>query len=180
MAIGSQRQVPSAPDRFLVLSMRLRDRRRSLGLTQQQVVRRLAAYGVTTTNKALSSLEHGAGIDAAKLPEFAAALDCTVTYLLGLTDDPANWQPENSLGPRTYRIDDRPGRRPSNDLASRAAQDVEGLDIAAASSGRVDATEAGADSRPTAATSWILGPYPAGSVSDAGGGSGDPADNAAP
>ncbi len=128
MAIGSQRQGPPTSDRFLVLTLRLRDRRRSLGLTQQQVVRRLASLGVVTTNKALSSLEHGAGIDAAKLPEFAAALDCTVTYLLGLTDDPSDWQPDNALSPRTHRIDDQPDRRPS------------------------------------AATSWILGPYPAASA----------------
>jgi transcriptional regulator with XRE-family HTH domain len=84
------------PDRYLTMTGRIRDRRRSLGLTQKQVVTRLAAQGVCSTNKALSSLEHGAGIDVGKLPELAAALDCTVTYLLGLTDDPASWQPERS------------------------------------------------------------------------------------
>ena len=74
--------------RHLVVSERLRERRRNLGLTQKEVVSRLRRIGVETTNKALSSLEHGAGLDVAKLPELAAALDCTLTYLLGLTDDP--------------------------------------------------------------------------------------------
>jgi transcriptional regulator with XRE-family HTH domain len=77
-----------------VVSQRLRQRRRELGLTQQQVVARLAEAGVRTTNKALSGLENGVGLDAAKLPEVAEALDCSVTYLLGLTDDPHRWNPD--------------------------------------------------------------------------------------
>lgn len=75
-----------AADRHLVVTSRLRDRRHQLGLTQKQVVTRLARHGVLTTNKVLSSLEHGAGVDVARLPELAASLDCTVTYLLGLTE----------------------------------------------------------------------------------------------
>jgi len=144
MAMGSEGRVPSAPGRFLVLSLRLRDRRRSLGLTQLQVVRRLEAFGVTTTNKALSSLEHGAGIDAAKLPEFAAALDCTVTYLLGLTDDPSAWQPDNPLGPPAHR-----GAEPSAASASPRLTQAPKLDP-------VDGH--------APATNWILGPYPSDSV----------------
>ncbi|MDQ4039326.1 MAG: helix-turn-helix transcriptional regulator [Actinomycetota bacterium] len=150
MSIGSEGRAPSAPDRFLVLSLRLRDRRRSLGLTQQEVVRRLADVGVTTTNKALSSLEHGAGIDAAKLPQFAAALDCTVTYLLGLTDDPANWQPESSRGPRAIPADDR---------SAVVAADPAAPDIRTAPHKRVAAARSAADDHRTAGTSWILGPY---------------------
>lgn len=65
-----------------------------LGLTQKQVISRLARLGIASTNKSLSSLEHGAGLDVAKLPELAAALDCTVTWLLGLTDDPHRWEPD--------------------------------------------------------------------------------------
>src|SRR5512142_43746 len=80
--------------RHLVASQRLRERRRSLGLTQKQVITRLARLGVASTNKALSSLEHGAGLDVAKLPELALALDCSVTWLLGLTDDPSCWEPD--------------------------------------------------------------------------------------
>ncbi len=80
--------------RQLLITQRLRQRREDLGFTQKQVVTRLARCGVHTTNRALSSLEHGAGVDVAKLPDLASALDCTVTYLLGLTDDPHRWEPD--------------------------------------------------------------------------------------
>ena len=89
--------------RHLVVSERLRERRRDLGLTQKEVVSRLRRIGVDTTNKALSSLEHGAGLDVAKLPELACALDCTLTYLLGLTDDPDQWQPDSGQWPESPR-----------------------------------------------------------------------------
>jgi transcriptional regulator with XRE-family HTH domain len=82
------------PGRQLLITQRLRRRRGELGLTQKQVVTRLARAGLHTTNRAVSSLEHGAGVDVAKLPELAAALDCTVTYLVGLTDDPHRWEPD--------------------------------------------------------------------------------------
>ena len=65
-----------------------------LGLTQKQVTSRLGRLGIASTNKTLSSLEHGAGLDVARLPELAAALDCTVTWLLGLTEDPHRWEPD--------------------------------------------------------------------------------------
>ena len=80
--------------RHLAITQRLRQRRDDLGLTQKQIVTRLARCGLQTTNRALSSLEHGAGLDIAKLPELARALDCTVTYLIGLTDDPHRWEPD--------------------------------------------------------------------------------------
>jgi transcriptional regulator with XRE-family HTH domain len=80
--------------RHLLISERLRHRRRELGLTQKEVVARLRRIGVVTTNKALSSLEHGAGLDVGKLPEIARALDCSLTYLVGLNDDPASWEPD--------------------------------------------------------------------------------------
>ncbi len=85
---------PGTTRRHLV-SQRLLTRRRTLGLTQQQVVARVGRLGMRTTNRALSGLEHGAGLDSAKLPELAHALDCSVTYLLGLTDDPGRWQPDH-------------------------------------------------------------------------------------
>ncbi|HEV2886520.1 MAG TPA: helix-turn-helix transcriptional regulator [Jatrophihabitans sp.] len=84
--------------RHLLITQRLRERRDDLGLTQKQIVTRLARCGLQTTNRALSSLEHGSGLDVAKLPELAIALDCTVTYLLGLTDDPHSWLPAESAG----------------------------------------------------------------------------------
>ena len=86
-----------------MISERLRGRRRELGLTQKEVVARLRRIGVATSNKALSSLEHGAGLDVCKLPELARALDCTLTYLVGLNDDPASWEPD---------FEHWPGRRP--------------------------------------------------------------------
>ena len=85
--------------RHLLITQRLRERRDDLGLTQKQIVTRLARCGLQTTNRALSSLEHGSGLDVAKLPELAIALDCTVTYLLGLTDDPHSWQPDEFPAP---------------------------------------------------------------------------------
>lgn len=83
------------PARQLLVNVRLRQRRAELGLTQKQVVRRLGRAGVATTNRALSGLEHGAGVDVAKLPAFADALECTITYLVGLTDDPQRWEPDH-------------------------------------------------------------------------------------
>jgi transcriptional regulator with XRE-family HTH domain len=82
-----------------VVGHRLRQRRRTLGLTQRDVAARLGELGATTTNKALSSLENGATLDAAKLPELARALRCSVTYLLGLTDDPRQWVPDRDAEP---------------------------------------------------------------------------------
>ena len=77
-----------------MVSERLRARRRELGLTQKEVVARLRGMGVLTTNKALSALEHGAGLDVAKLPELARALECTLTWLVGLTDSCQRWEPD--------------------------------------------------------------------------------------
>jgi transcriptional regulator with XRE-family HTH domain len=92
----------AAASRHLVITQRLRQRRDDLGLTQKQIVTRLAKCGLQTTNRALSSLEHGSGLDVAKLPELATALDCTVTYLIGLTEDPHSWEPDApiELAPR--------------------------------------------------------------------------------
>ncbi|MEU4294319.1 helix-turn-helix transcriptional regulator [Kribbella sp. NPDC026596] len=94
-----------AVDRHLVVSHRLRARRLQLGLTQKQLVSRLARRGIRTTNKTLSSFEHGAGVDVVRLPELAAALDCTVTFLLGLTEDPARWEPDRfSAAPDDHQV----------------------------------------------------------------------------
>jgi transcriptional regulator with XRE-family HTH domain len=92
-----------AADRHLILTHRLRARRLQLGLTQKQVVSRLARRGVRTSNKTLSSFEHGAGVDVARLPELAAALECSVTYLLGLTEDPLTWEPDGAREPGADR-----------------------------------------------------------------------------
>ena len=77
------------------VARRISERRRDLGLTQCDVVERLAALGVEATNRTLSAIEHGQGVDIGRLPELAVALDCTVTYLLGLTVEPLRWQPDD-------------------------------------------------------------------------------------
>lgn len=133
MAIAPDGRFIPGPDRHLLVTGRLRDRRHALGLTQKQVVTRLAALGVSCTNKSLSSLEHGTGVDVGKLPELASALDCTVTYLLGLTEDPRSWQPDTVLSWR---------RRPER-VAKSAPR-------TAAPLGTADT-----DHR----SGWILGPY---------------------
>ena len=75
----------------------MRERRLTQGLTQREVVGRLEERGVQTTNRALSTMENGRGLDLGLLPELAAALDCTVTYLLGLAADPHAWRPDRTL-----------------------------------------------------------------------------------
>lgn len=88
---------PPARERHWVCARRLRERRQALGLTQGEVVQRLAASGAAATNRAVSAMEHGSGVDIGRLPDLAAALECTVTYLLGLTDDPRRWEPDAPL-----------------------------------------------------------------------------------
>jgi len=83
-------------ERHWICAQRLRDRRRELKLTQLDVVAKLHAHGAELTNRALSSMENGRGLDLGWLPELATALDCTVSYLLGLTGDPARWTPDGS------------------------------------------------------------------------------------
>ncbi len=86
-----------ARERHWICAQRLRERRLSLGLTQREVVVRLQKHGGQTTNRALSAMENGRGLDLGLLPELAESLSCTVTYLLGMTANPASWQPENAL-----------------------------------------------------------------------------------
>jgi len=97
--------------RHHLISERLRERRRDLGLTQKEVVARLRRIGVSTTAKALSALEHGAGLDVAKLPEIARALECSLTYLVGLTDDPRSWEPDFEHWPGRRAPASRPHAR---------------------------------------------------------------------
>jgi transcriptional regulator with XRE-family HTH domain len=80
--------------RHWICAGRLRERRRELKLTQLDVVGRVHEHGVELSNRALSAMENGRGLDLGWLPELAMALDCTVTYLLGLTGDPARWTPD--------------------------------------------------------------------------------------
>jgi transcriptional regulator with XRE-family HTH domain len=87
----------AARERHWVCARRLRERRLTLGLTQREVVGLLLQGGNRVSNRSLSEMENGRGIDAGLLPDLAHALGCTVTYLLGLTADPSAWQPSEAL-----------------------------------------------------------------------------------
>jgi transcriptional regulator with XRE-family HTH domain len=124
------------PARQLLISQRLRQRRTDLRLTQLDVVTRLAGLGVQTSNRALSSLERGAGVDVAKLPELAAALECSVTYLIGLTSDPSRWDPDPARAPRARRARKAAprhggsgGARPAEPVESATASLIIGTEI---------------------------------------------------
>jgi transcriptional regulator with XRE-family HTH domain len=80
--------------RNLTCAIRIKERRRELGLTQAEVVERVARYGSRLSNQALSAIENGRRLAVGRLPDLAEALDCTVTYLIGLTADPHRWQPD--------------------------------------------------------------------------------------
>lgn len=86
-------------ERQWVCARRMSERRHDLGLTPRDVVDRLTSLGLATSNRTLSAMEHGQGVDVGRLPELAAALDCTVTYLLGLTADPHCWVPDDPGAP---------------------------------------------------------------------------------
>jgi transcriptional regulator with XRE-family HTH domain len=129
-----------------------------LGLTQKQVTSRLGRLGIDSTNKSLSSLEHGAGLDVAKLPELAAALDCTVTWLLGLTEDPHRWEPD-AMTPS------RPPRGPTRAaIAEDAAPPARGPDRPVGATEPAAAAAGGSAPSAPPLTSghrsgpWILGP----------------------
>ena len=80
--------------RNLACAIRLKARRRDLGLTQAEVVERVSRYGPGLPVQALSAIENGRRLAVGRLSDLAAALDCTVTYLIGLTADPRRWQPD--------------------------------------------------------------------------------------
>lgn len=98
MALASQDLHNLHKERHWTCARRMSERRHDLGLTQHDVVRRLEALGVCASNRTLSAMEHGQGVDVGRLPELAMALDCTVTYLLGLTASPESWLPDRSDG----------------------------------------------------------------------------------
>jgi transcriptional regulator with XRE-family HTH domain len=83
-----------ARERHWVCAQRIRERRRALELTQREVAGRLVLLGNPTTNRTLSAMENGRGLDLGLLPDLAVSLECTVTYLLGLSTDPHAWEPD--------------------------------------------------------------------------------------
>jgi transcriptional regulator with XRE-family HTH domain len=91
----------TAAERHWICARRLRERRRQLGLTQADVVTRMGGRDAPLTNRTLSAMENGRGLDLGRLPDLAAALDCTITYLVGLTGDPRRWEPDVPLTPDT-------------------------------------------------------------------------------
>jgi transcriptional regulator with XRE-family HTH domain len=82
----------TATQRHWTCGRRLRERRHALGLTQAELVARLGDEPAIS-NRSISTWENGRGLDFGWLPELATALDCSVTYLLGMTDDPQRWEP---------------------------------------------------------------------------------------
>jgi transcriptional regulator with XRE-family HTH domain len=80
--------------RNLTCAIRIKERRKELGLTQAEVVKRVSRHGSRLSNQALSAIENGRRLPVGRLPDLALALDCTVTYLIGLTADPRRWSPD--------------------------------------------------------------------------------------
>ena len=81
--------------RALGLGDRIAERRNALGLKQAQVVERLGKLGVLMSVATYSRYEWGKPtIEPHVLPALAMALECSVTFLLALTDNPAKWTPD--------------------------------------------------------------------------------------
>ncbi len=89
--------------RNLTCAIRIRERRRQLGLTQAELVDRVNGYGSRLSSQALSAIENGRRLAVGRLPDLAAALQCTVSYLLGLTADPDRWEPDDARPPALLR-----------------------------------------------------------------------------
>ncbi len=102
----------------LACAIRIRERRKELGLTQAEVVDRVDRYGSRLSNQALSAIENGRRLAVGRLPDLAAALECTVTLPDGSHRGPA------PLGTRqTSRAGQAtPRRRASHRHRSRAAR----------------------------------------------------------
>jgi transcriptional regulator with XRE-family HTH domain len=103
--------------RNLTCAIRIRERRRQLGLTQAEVVERVNDCGSRLSNQALSAIENGRRLAIGRLPDLAAALECTVSYLLGLTADPHRWPPDDLPDPADARA---PGGPASNGTPGRS------------------------------------------------------------
>jgi transcriptional regulator with XRE-family HTH domain len=89
--------------RNLTCAIRIRERRRQLGLTQAEVVALVNEHGSRLSSQALSAIENGRRLAVGHLPDLAAALQCTVSYLLGLTADPDRWEPDDARPPADPR-----------------------------------------------------------------------------
>jgi transcriptional regulator with XRE-family HTH domain len=105
--------------RNLTCAIRIKERRRELGLTQAEIVDRVSSHGSRLSNQALSAIENGRRLAVGRLPDLAGALDCTVTYLLGLTTDPHRWPPDN---PDNHTDAQAPAQTDTQVLAGTDAQ----------------------------------------------------------
>lgn len=96
--------------RQLLVATRILRRRKALGLTQQACADLLAKHGYEITDGTWSNLEKGIGLDVGKLVAVALALECSTTYLLGLTDTAERWEPDGDVEVAASRVK-RKGRR---------------------------------------------------------------------
>jgi hypothetical protein len=109
------------------------------------------------TNRSISTWENGRGLDFGWLPELAAALDCTVTYLLGMTDDPQRWEPAS--GAAASARAERARTAPTAPDATRTPEPDDPSETAGSAAAHAPA--------PTdVACHWILGPGPIPPVGD--------------
>jgi transcriptional regulator with XRE-family HTH domain len=144
--------------RNLTCAIRIRERRRQLGLTQAEVVNRVNGHGSRLSNQALSAIENGRRLAVGRLPDLSAALECTVSYLLGLTSDPDRWEPDDlrRRGGRTAPAD----RTASADRTAPADRIRPPADRIRPPADRIrppaDRTGPGVAGPPR--RSWILGP----------------------
>jgi transcriptional regulator with XRE-family HTH domain len=83
--------------RQALVGQRIARRRSDLGLRQTEILGRLDELGLTMSAGGLSSMERGIGLDVGKLLPLSLALECTITYLLGLTTEPNSWDPDSKL-----------------------------------------------------------------------------------
>jgi transcriptional regulator with XRE-family HTH domain len=145
----------TATQRHWTCGRRLRERRHALGLTQAELVGRLGG-DPAITNRSISTWENGRGLDFGWLPELAVALDCSVTYLLGMTDDPQRWEPAPDAVARSVTAES------VTTVPSVASAEPDDFAAATAAASPSAGTTPGTDD-PLAADvtcNWILGPGP--------------------
>ena len=128
--------------RNLTCAIRIRERRRQLGLTQAELVDRVNGYGSRQSSQALSAVENGRRLAVGRLPDLAAALQCTVSYLLGLTADPDRWEPDDA-GPAPHLSPNGP---------------VTNSTVTSSTVTNSTVTNGTAARRPPSRHGWILGP----------------------
>ena len=83
-------------DRHYVIGRRIAERRQELGLSQTGLAQLLQERtGLIYTGVSIGNMEAGKQLDPAKVMALAIALDCSLTYIHGWTDDPQKWEPDD-------------------------------------------------------------------------------------